>query len=539
MSVDLRERPPTTAQVALDLTLQYKQWTAFSSIATEMLYGGAAFGGKSHLMRVAAINWCTEIPGLNVYIFRRVEDDLIKNHMEGPHGFRQLLAPWVAAGLIKIVETEIRFLFNGSHIFLCSCKDANHRFKYHGSEIHVLMVDELTTFDEVIYRYLRFRCRMVGVKKDQAGAYLPTYPKKYRAGEIGPDGKTVNPWDLFPRVLCGSNPGNVGHHWVKREFITPVPPLSIWDTPDDAGGMHRQYVPARIADNPIGLAEDPDYPKRMRGLHDPGLVKAMEDGDWNVVAGGYFPEFSMSRHVVKPFEIPKTWRRFTGTDWGSARPFSTGWYAIAQDDLNVTGTIGNPILLPRGSLVRYREWYGAKPNESNVGLKLPIESWAKGVLMRSKSDPDIDYDVCDTSMFDEDGGPSLAERAMKVVYKGKKLRLRPADKRRLPGWNQMRQRLQGDDPLNGLDQPTIFFFDVCRDAIRTLEALQHDETNVEDADTDGEDHAPDEIRYGCMSRPRKRADPDASTQKPKERTGEWLMTEAWKDHRARSTYRME
>jgi hypothetical protein len=131
----------------LELQLQAKQWTAFSSIATEMLYGGAAFGGKSHLMRVAAINWCTEIAGLNVYIFRRVEDDLIKNHMEGPHGFRSLLAPWVArSAWCKILETEIRFLFNGSRIFLCHCKDEKHRFKYHGAEIHVLIVDELTTF---------------------------------------------------------------------------------------------------------------------------------------------------------------------------------------------------------------------------------------------------------------------------------------------------------------------------------------------------------------------------------------------------------
>jgi hypothetical protein len=141
---------------------------------------------------VAAINWCTEISGLNVYIFRRVEDDLIKNHMEGPHGFRALLAQWVADGLVKILETEIRFLFNGSRIFLAHCKDEKHRFKYHGAEIHVLIVDELTTFTEVIYRYLRFRCRMVGVKKDKAGQYLATYPKKYRKGEIGPDGKTVN-----------------------------------------------------------------------------------------------------------------------------------------------------------------------------------------------------------------------------------------------------------------------------------------------------------------------------------------------------------
>jgi hypothetical protein len=416
------------------------------------------------------------------------------------------------------------------------------------------MVDELTTFDEIIYQYLRFRTRMVGVKtagKDMVmpdgtlvkkGEYLPTYPKKYRKGEIGPDGKTVNPWDLFPRSLCGSNPGNLGHHWVKREFIDPVPPFEIWDTPDSAGGMHRCFIPARMADNAIGLAEDPDYPKRMRGLKDEGLVKAMEEGDWNVIAGGFFPEFSRSRHVVKPFEPPKHWRRFRASDWGSARPFSTGWYAIAQEELKVEGSIGNPVTIARGSIVRYREYYGMKEGETNIGLNWPVERWASGVLTRSRLEPEVEYDTVDTSMFDEDGGPSLAERAMKVELKGRKLKCRNADKRRIPGWNQVRQRLQGDDPENGLDFPTLFITANCPHAIRTLEGLQRDETKVEDADSDGEDHAPDEIRYACMSRPRKRADPqDRFAHQPKQGTMEWLTTEAWKGKKipGRSSYRMD
>lgn len=90
---------------------------AFASDATEELYGGAAGGGKSHLMRVAAITWCSEIPGLQVYLFRRISDDLVKNHMEGPQGFRAMLAGWVACGFATIVEDQIRF-WNGSRIYL-------------------------------------------------------------------------------------------------------------------------------------------------------------------------------------------------------------------------------------------------------------------------------------------------------------------------------------------------------------------------------------------------------------------------------------
>ena len=129
----------------LELPLHPKQGVAYLSKATEILYGGAAGGGKSYFMRAAAIIWCSLVPGLQVYLFRRIYDDLIKNHIEGSRGFRVMLAPWEQAGLCKIVESEIRF-FNGSKIFLCHCEHEKHRFKYQGAEIHVLLMDELTAF---------------------------------------------------------------------------------------------------------------------------------------------------------------------------------------------------------------------------------------------------------------------------------------------------------------------------------------------------------------------------------------------------------
>ncbi|MDI3341607.1 MAG: terminase family protein, partial [Sphaerobacter sp.] len=220
--------------------LHPKQRVAFESTATEILYGGAAGGGKSHLMRLAAITWCQWVPGLQVYLFRREFPDLFKNHMEGPGSFPALLGPLLAAGEARIVwgKNQIRFR-NGSVIHLCHCQYPKDVYGYQGAEIHVLMIDELTQWTREMYTFLRSRVRLGGLR--------------------------VPPWlrHLFPRILCGANPGGRGHNWVKADFIDIAAPLAITPMPKSEGGMLRQYIPARLEDNPSLLANDPDYESRL------------------------------------------------------------------------------------------------------------------------------------------------------------------------------------------------------------------------------------------------------------------------------------
>lgn len=469
--------------IELNFPLHDRQFDAFDTIATEVLYGGAAGGGKSYLMRACAVTWCAFIPGLQVYLFRRVQPDLVKNHIEGPKGLRATLAPWVNAGLVTIIEDEIRF-WNGSKIYLCHCKDEKDRFKYLGAEIHVLLIDELTTFTEVIYRFLRGRVRAVGLN-------LPPELK-----------------GRFPRILCSSNPGNIGHHWVKAAFIDSVTPMDLRQMSDEEGGMVRQYIPAKLGDNPSMAEDDPNYRARLRGLGAPALVKAMEDGDWNVVAGAYFEEFSTERHVIAPFEIPKHWVRIRAADWGSAKPFSIGWYAVSDGEFTS---------IPRGALVKYREWYGMKPGQPNVGLKMTAEEVADGIVSRQLPEEQHELSVMDPAAFAEDGGPSIAERmgTHAKVYFIRADNARIARHGAMGGWDQLRSRLVGscerDEETNAVlwdtGRPMLYFFSTCVHTIRTLPALQHDELRPEDVDTDSEDHAPDETRYACMSRPWVRPSP--------------------------------
>jgi len=465
---------PTKDDAALDIDLHPKQEVAFHSEATEILYGGAAGGGKSHLMRMAAITWCSEIPGLQVYLFRRIRDDLVKNHMEGPSGFREFLAGWVECGFVTIVEDEIRF-WNGSKIYLCHCKDEKDRFKYQGAEIHVLLIDELTHFTDKIYRFLRNRVRMVGV----------TLPNKY-------GGK-------FPRILCGANPGGIGHQFVKMTFIDGAEPLKVYRAANSEGGMLRQFIPARLEDNPSMSENDPGYENRLSGLGSDSLVKAMRWGDWNVVEGAFFDNFDVNRHVIRPFEIPDDWLLFRAGDWGSAKPFAFGWYAVANERfVTPEGRI-----IPRGALVKYLEWYGCKKDAEgrfipDVGLKMDADEVGKGIKLRDLG-ASIAYGVLDPAAFSSDGGPSIAERLMTGggVFFSRADNKRVAGRGAMGGWDQLRARLKGDEDGN----PMLFFFSTCIHSIRTIPALQHDEDRPEDLDTTAEDHAADETRYACMSRP--------------------------------------
>lgn len=475
--------PAASSAATLRVRLHPKQQVAYNSDATEILYGGAAGGGKSHLMRIAAITWCSEIPGLQVYLFRRISADLNKNHMEGPHGFRALLAGWVSCGFVTIVEDEIRF-WNGSKIFLCHCEHEKHRFKYQGAEIHVLLIDELTHFTETIYRYLRGRVRMTGI----------TLPEKYRGS--------------FPRILCGANPGGVGHQFVKTTFIDGATALDRYKAAKSEGGLLRQYIPARLEDNPTILEEDPEYEDRLAGLGSESLVRAMRWGDWDIIEGAFFDNWRKDRHVVRPFIIPEHWMRFRAGDWGSAKPFSFGWYAVASEDfVGAVNSTGQRLVIPKGALVRYREWYGVSTSADgkfvpDKGLKLNAEVVGAGVRERDGGQL-VAYGVLDPAAFSHDGGPSIAERMMRGTTGTNGSTFKPADNARIAyrgamgGWDQMRSRLDGDEDGRAM----LFFFETCIHAIRTIPALQHDPDRPEDLNTHMEDHAGDEVRYACMSRP--------------------------------------
>lgn len=302
------------------------------------------------------------------------------------------------------------------------------------------------------------------------------------------------------QLILTGNPGGPGHQWIKIRYIDPAPlGMKVLRRKLPNGAEHSYvYIPSRVQQNRLLLARDPSYINRLYLVGSAELVRAWLEGDWNVIQGAFFDRWS-GRMVLRPFPVPPGWTRFRSLDWGYAQPFSCGWWALVEDEHRADSQVGE-VVLPRGALLRYREWYGVKRKpdgiiEPNVGLRLDAEEVAHGIIERELEEK-IAYGVADPAMWGTQSGPSPIERMLKYrhpKHRERQVYFRQADNKRiaakgaLGGWDQLRARMRGYDEEEP-PQPMIYTFSTCTDSIRTIPTLQHDLTKPEDLDTEQEDH---------------------------------------------------
>jgi hypothetical protein len=423
----------------------------------EVVYGGARGGGKTDAalgdFALHARRWEAAAQGLMVRRTRSSLEPTIARAREiyGPDG-----AKWVRG----------RSCFewpSGARLYMRHLANDHDAALYQGHGYSRVYVEELTQFtrpDAVD--------KLKATLRSAAGA-----PCAFRA-------------------TC--NPGGPGHTWVKQRYIDSGEDRVVEIIKNPRGGEDlrtaRRFIPARLDDNPALIAQDPAYAARLATSGSAELVRAWLDGDWSVIMGAFFDCWS-ARNIIKPFRIPRDWTRFISFDFGLAAPFSVGWWAVVSETLSMPS-----YRLPRGALVRYREWYGA--GADGKGLRLTALQIAQGILQRQMGEPPP-TGVADPSIFTQQQatGPTINEEMRKagIIF-------RPADNTRvgglgaISGWNEMRQRILGTE-----EGPMLVVFDTCRDFIRTVPVQQHDPMRPEDLDTTGEDHIADETRYACMSRP--------------------------------------
>ncbi len=406
-----------------------------------------------------------------------------------------MLAPFVEKGQCKINVGDFDIKFsNGSAIHGRHCQHESDVTKYQGAEIHVLLFDELTHFTEYQYRFLRGRVRLGGTK------VKPQWKNK------------------LPCIIAASNPGNIGHAWVKRTFIDMAEPYEMKLMTKEEGGMKRQFIPAKLADNPTLTENDPLYETRLSGLGSPELVKAMLDGNWDIVAGAAFEKLSRSIHMLRAFTPMPHWTKFTSIDWGTAKPYSVGWYCIPDADVVLAAKPGYPEkLVPKNSIIRYRELYGwnGKPDEGcrqeswQVAQKMlaieyglldiiPDIDGGKNmsyILQKHRDTHNvelIDYRIGDSAMWAQHDGPSVAEN-----FSLNGIQLEQSTKDRSANYLEVRRRIAPPD-----GHPGFYITENCLHFWRTVPELQLDERHPEKGpDTRQEDHVYDDVSYALVSRP--------------------------------------
>jgi hypothetical protein len=462
----------TPVEGDVNLGLHPKQAFAFQSEATEIMFGGAKGGGKSHLMRAAAISWCYAIPGLQVYLFRRIFPDLWRNHMDGPSSLFSLLRPLMVWGDVKFTGKNSFQFWNGSKIHLCHCQHDTDMNNYQGAEIHVLMIDQLEQWSKDVYKFLRAQVRLGGL--ELSGQFR----------------------GLFPRILTSANPGGIGHNWVKADFVDIAPMGRITQMPPEDGGMRRQYILSLLEDNPTQLRNDPTYEDRLSGAGSASMVKALRWGIWDIVAGGAIDDvWDPAVHILPPFKIPHTWRVSRSFDWGSSKPFSVGWWGIADGSQVQAGDKVRTFY--SGSRIRLAEWYGWNGKDPDVGCKMLAPEIARGIMEIEKFLPyrtQIRPGPADASIFDSDS--TIAADMARVGVRWVAADKRPGS--RQTGLERFRMMLRAATKVP-MEEPGLFTFDTCRHFIRTVPVLPRDPKKLDDVDTNAEDHVYDDSRYEIMT----------------------------------------
>lgn len=462
---------------------------------TELMYGGARGGGKSDYLLGDFLQDIEQGPIWRGILLRRSFPELEELITRAKEIY---CTPAVGA---EYKVSEKTFVFpSGATLKMRHIESYDDANKYQGHQYTWIGWDELTNWPDLVsYKKLKACLRSAQGAKNK-------------------------------RIRSSANPGGIGHHAVKEYFVDMAPKgmeLIVMREVLENGTVYettKMFIPSRVYDNKILLKSDPTYIANLRQIGTPELVRAWLEGDWNVITGAYFPEFNSLKHVIEPFDIPDHWLRFRSMDWGSASPFCILWHAVSDGVILPGG-----LFIPSGAIVTYREYYGWN-GKVNQGLRWAASRVGKKAAEMEKGEK-VTYGVIDPSAFKEDGGPSHAERMATSAG----LYFRKADNNRIGGWDMLRDRLCGIDGdennANGVGTPMWYCFKTCVHLIRTLPALQHDETNPEDATQEGEDHAPDALRYGVMSRPWKR--PAAQAPRKKGllgRDGGPTLTDLFSDH---------
>lgn len=441
-----------------------RQWLAHTAVADEILYGGAAGGGKTEALIAEALRVVTAY-GFAVLILRRTVKEL-----KQPTGIISRLLQRIPKSIARYNATDKVWTFpNGGTIQCGYISNDTDLQQYMGAEYGLICWDQVEHFTEYQFERMHHPLRVSDAHAGWARAKA--------------DGFT-------PYMFATANPGGIGHVWVKSRFIDPAPPETVFDDPAwkpdpsfplDAPAT-RVFIPAKVTDNKY-LARDPTYMRNLASLPDADRA-ALRDGNWDVFVGQMF-KFKRDVHVIEPEQMPIPLggvQKVLGVDYGISNPFAALWVAVFPDDLFVVyRELYGPdhTAKEQAELIIAAERVGERREGRNAIVNLDPACWARG-----KDSPTI---------VKGSTAPPFGSIAYDYAKAG--LPIKRANNDRLTGVRLVQDALK----IQKDGQPRLLIYSTCVNLIRTLPALIRDKDNVEDVNTDGEDHAYDALRYALMA----------------------------------------
>ena len=313
-----------------------------------------------------------------------------------------------------------------------------------------------------------------------------------------------SPHDIDVYFIATGNPGGTGHNWVKARFVDPAPAGTPFKWTIDVDGtpfkIWQLFISATLDDNPHAMKDKRGYEARLAAASsgDKGLYDAWRYGNWNMVnVGGIFSGvYDEKIHLLKPFEIPSNWEITSSFDWGSAKPFSVGWWAESNGEavsvLGADGKMSSRVFYP-GTLIRIGEWYGSVGLGRNEGLRMHNREIAQGIVKaEQEAGWEVSWGVADSAIFTKIDDVSIYDE-----YEAQGINWYPSAKgpgSRVVGWELFKQMLSNAKSYP-MEAPGLFFFDSCRESARLVPSSVRSTKNPEDLDSASEDHLQDEIRY--------------------------------------------
>jgi hypothetical protein len=398
------------------------------------LFGGAAGPGKTKALLWEAICQANAHAGLDTLLLRRTFPELEGSLLSY---FRRDV-PRDLYATYNDTKHIVRW-HNGSTTRFGYSASENDIYQYQGAEFVFVGIDELTHFTLGQWQFLtsRNRCVRPGVKPNMAGA---------------------------------TNPGNIGHAWVKALWVDRRPAPGM-DRPGQYEPDDYAFIRATLADNPL-YKNDADYLKTLDALprH---LRQAFLVGDWNVFAGQYFDLFDVRRHTGRSerLGIEAWWPRWISVDWGFEHPSAVYWHAARSD----------------GSVVTYREF---------VANHLSPRMLAQAIAERSldgdgRSERISEIFLSPDAFARRTSESTIAEQFGDVLAQNGLPRPVAAADDRVGGWMLLYQMLEQDQWV---------IADSCARLIECLPTLTRDTANVEDVVKATGDDPADSARYGLKSR---------------------------------------